>query len=77
MGGSKKSEQLQRLAEEPGRLVGSSRFLGRVEVPLSETLSLKRGVLPLLLNRGAASENAGRHCSMVIRSIAGTWSRAS
>lgn len=46
MGGSKKSEQLQRLAEEPGRLVGSSRFLGRVEVPLSETLSLKRGVLP-------------------------------
>ena len=54
MGGSKKSEQLQRLAEQPGRLVGSSRFLGRVEVPLSETLSLKRGVLPLLLNRGTA-----------------------
>ncbi len=43
MGGSKKSEQLQRLAEEPGRLVANSRFLGRVEVPLSETLSLKRG----------------------------------
>ena len=59
MGGSKKSEQLQRLAEEPGRLVGSSRFLGRVEVPLSETLSLKRGVLPLLLNRGLAICNWG------------------
>ena len=44
VGGSKKSEQLQRLAEEPGRLVSNSRFLGRVEVPLSETLSLKRGV---------------------------------
>ena len=43
VGGSKKSEQLQRLAEEPGRLVSNSRFLGRVEVPLSETLSLKRG----------------------------------
>ncbi len=43
VGGSKKSEQLQRLAEEPGRLVANSRFLGRVEVPLSETLSLKRG----------------------------------
>ena len=43
VGGSKKSEQLQRLAEEPGRLVGNSRFLGRAEVPLSETLSLKRG----------------------------------
>lgn len=46
MGGSKKSEQLQRLAEEPGRLVANSRFLGRVEVPLSETLSLKRGQHP-------------------------------
>ena len=47
VGGSKKSEQLQRLAEEPGRLVANSRFLGRVEVPLSETLSLKRGQHPL------------------------------
>ena len=47
VGGSKKSEQLQRMAEEPGRLVANSRFLGRVEVPLSETLSLKRGQHPL------------------------------
>lgn len=46
VGGSRKSEQLQRLAAEPGRLVGSSRFMGRVEVPLSETLSLKRGAPP-------------------------------
>ena len=50
MGGSKKSEQLQRLAEEPGRLVANSRFLGRVEVPLSETLSLKRGRHPLRIS---------------------------
>ena len=56
VGGSKKSEQLQRLAEEPGRLVSNSRFLGRVEVPLSETLSLKRGVWGVgKMDRGSAA----------------------
>ena len=41
VGGAKRPEQLQRLATDPARVVANSRFLGRVEVPLSETLSLR------------------------------------
>ena len=62
MGGSKKSEQLQRMAEEPGRLVANSRFLGRVEVPLSETLSLKRGQHPSAHPHWTPLRNTTRAC---------------
>ena len=41
VGGAKRPEHLQRLATDPARVVANSRFLGRVEVPLSETLSLR------------------------------------
>lgn len=43
VGGSKNSDQLQRLVTDPAKVIANSRFLGRVEVPLSETLSLRRG----------------------------------
>jgi hypothetical protein len=43
VGGSRSSEQLQRLTVDPVKVIANSRFLGRVEVPLSETLRLRRG----------------------------------
>lgn len=45
VGGQKSSEQLQRVTIDPVKLIANSRFQGRVEVPLSETLRLRRGEL--------------------------------
>lgn len=51
LGGSRQGKQLEKLAKDPHRVMANSRFLGRVEVPLSETLSHRRGdnLLPLLI----------------------------
>lgn len=46
VGGQKSSEQLQRITIDPVKLIANSRFQGRVEVPLSETLRLRRGEPP-------------------------------
>jgi hypothetical protein len=47
VGGARNPEQLQRLATDPARVVANSRFLGRVEVPLSETIvSMRPGAWP-------------------------------
>jgi hypothetical protein len=48
VGGSKNSAQLQRLVTDPARVIANSRFLGRVEVALSGTLSMRRGELQAL-----------------------------
>ena len=43
VGGSRNAKHLENLAHDPTKVIGNSRFMGRVEVPLSETLSLRRG----------------------------------
>ena len=43
VGGSRNTKHLENLAHDPTKVIGNSRFMGRVEVPLSETLSLRRG----------------------------------
>lgn len=43
MGGSKNAKHLENLAHDPTKVISSSRFMGRVEVPLSDTLSMRRG----------------------------------
>ncbi|KAK9867090.1 hypothetical protein WJX84_006946 [Apatococcus fuscideae] len=42
LGGSRQGKQLEKLAKDPHRVMANSRFLGRVQVPLSETLSQRR-----------------------------------
>ena len=60
LGGSRQGKQLEKLAKDPHRVMANSRFLGRVEVPLSETLSHRRGDnLPPLLILLHADEHPG------------------
>ena len=44
LGGTRQGKQLEKLAKDPHRVMANCRFLGRVEVPLSETLSQRRGL---------------------------------
>ena len=48
LGGTKQGRQLEKLAKDPHRVMANCRFLGRVEIPLSETLSQRRGLSRLL-----------------------------
>ena len=44
LGGTRGSKQLKRLADNPSEVIGNSRFLGRAEIPLVDTLtSTQRG----------------------------------
>ena len=43
VGGSRGSAQLERLANDPTRVIAASRFLGLCEVPLQPTLHTPRG----------------------------------
>ncbi|KAK9815754.1 hypothetical protein WJX72_009012 [[Myrmecia] bisecta] len=62
LGGTRGEEALQKLASNPSQVIANSRFLGRVEVPLSETLSLRRGSKRwyTLARRSAHDSVAGR-----------------
>ncbi|BDA48868.1 probable vacuolar protein sorting-associated protein 13A at C-terminar half [Coccomyxa sp. Obi] len=62
VGGQKSSEQLQRITIDPVKLIANSRFQGRVEVPLSETLRLRRGSKHwyTLMRRDAADTVSGQ-----------------
>ncbi|KAK9800258.1 hypothetical protein WJX73_008605 [Symbiochloris irregularis] len=43
VGGLRNAKHLEVLANDPNKVISNSRFMGRLEVPLSETLSLRRG----------------------------------
>ena len=44
VGGLRKAKHLDTLADDPNKVISNSLFMGRLEVPLSETLSLRRGI---------------------------------
>lgn len=44
-GSTRGTRQLERLSQDPSKVIASSRFLGSVEVPLSATLAMSRGAL--------------------------------
>ncbi len=44
LGGTRGAKQLKKLADNPSQVIGNSRFLGRAEIPLVDTLtSTQRG----------------------------------
>jgi hypothetical protein len=43
LGGTREARQQSRLASDPVKVISNSRFLGRLEIPLSETLKLRPG----------------------------------
>lgn len=43
LGGQRNEKQLQKLSLHPEDVIASSRFLGRIEVSLSETMITRRG----------------------------------
>lgn len=62
LGGTRSSAQLNKLAANPAEVIKSCRFLGRSEVPLTETLDVPAGT-PLwfpLMRRNAADNVSGR-----------------
>ena len=39
LGGTRGAKQLKKLADNPSEVIGNSRFLGRAEIPLVDTLT--------------------------------------
>lgn len=39
LGGTRGAKQLKKLADNPSQVIGNSRFLGRAEIPLVDTLT--------------------------------------
>ena len=43
IGGTRGAKQLQKLSQDPTKVIANARFLGSVEVPMTATMSTSRG----------------------------------
>lgn len=54
IGGTRGDKQLQKLSQDPSKVIENARFLGSVEVPMSNTMAMNRGepfvtiIIPIL-----------------------------
>lgn len=60
VGGTRGAKQLQKLSQDPTKVIANARFLGSVDVPLSNTLAMSRGedIMDLILTCKSASAAA-------------------
>ena len=45
IGGTRGAKQLQKLSQDPSKVIASARFLGSVQVPLTNSMAMSRGGL--------------------------------
>ena len=43
VGGTRGAKQLQKLSQDPSKVIANARFLGSVEVPMTATMAMNRG----------------------------------
>ena len=48
IGGTRGAKQLQKLSQDPSKVIASARFLGSVQVPLTNSMAMSRGGLCIL-----------------------------
>lgn len=44
IGGTRGAKQLQKLSQDPSKVIANARFLGSVEVPMTATMAMSRGM---------------------------------
>ena len=43
IGGTRGAKQLQKLSQDPSKVIANARFLGSVEIPMTATMAMSRG----------------------------------
>lgn len=43
VGGTQGSKQLQKMSQDPNKVIANARFLGSVEIPMTATMAMSRG----------------------------------
>ena len=44
IGGTRGAKQLQKLSQDPSKVIANARFLGSVEIPMTATMAMSRGM---------------------------------